>query len=224
MYKIMIVEDDPKISSILFDHLSKWGFNPHITQNYERIAEEFTVINPHIVLLDINLPFYDGFYWCQKIRQQSNVPIVFISSRSENMDIVLAMNMGGDDYIQKPFSLEVLMAKVNALLRRQYSYRSTEKDTLVCNSFVLNLDRSTLSFDSGEINLTKNEFQILYILFKKQGQIVSREEIMQALWQDENFIDDNTLTVNIARLRRKITDSGSIDPITTKKRQGYMIS
>lgn len=224
MYKIMIVEDDQKISSILFDHLSKWGFEPFVAQNYEKIIEEFADFNPHIVLLDINLPAFDGFYWCQKMRQQSNVPIVFISSRSENMDIVMAMNMGGDDYIQKPFSLEVLLAKINALLRRQYTYQSYEKDILTCNDFVLNLDRSTLTSDVGEIHLTKNEFQILYILFKKQGQIVSREEIMQALWQDENFIDDNTLTVNIARLRRKITDSGSVDPITTKKRQGYMIS
>ncbi|WP_423802315.1 response regulator transcription factor [Neobacillus sp. SAB-20_R2A] len=223
MFKIMIVEDDPKICDIISEHLLKWRFEPSKITNFENLDEQFIEVKPHLVLLDINLPIYDGFYWCSKIRQLSNVPIIFISSRNQNMDIVMAMNMGGDDFIQKPFSLEVLTAKMNAILRRTYTYQQEEKEVIEHRGLILNLNKGNISYHNSDIDLTKNEFQILYLLLKKKETIVTRDEIMQALWESENFIDDNTLTVNIARLRRKLEDLGLIDFIETKKRQGYMI-
>ncbi|MBU8918694.1 response regulator transcription factor [Neobacillus sp. 114] len=223
MFKVMIVEDDLKIRDIISEHLLKWRFEPSKITNFENLDEQFMVVKPHLVLLDINLPIYDGFYWCSKIRQLSNVPIIFISSRNQNMDIVMAMNMGGDDFIQKPFSLEVLTAKMNAILRRTYTYQQEEKEVIEHRGLILNLNKGNISYHNSEIELTKNEFQILYLLLKKKETIVTRDEIMQALWESENFIDDNTLTVNIARLRRKLEDLGLIDFIETKKRQGYMI-
>lgn len=223
MFKVMIVEDDPKIRDIISEHLLKWRFEPSKITNFENLDEQFIEVKPHLVLLDINLPIYDGFYWCSKIRQLSNVPIIFISSRNQNMDIVMAMNMGGDDFIQKPFSLEVLTAKMNAILRRTYTYQQEEKEVIEHRGLILNLNKGNISYHNSEIDLTKNEFQILYLLLKKKETIVTRDEIMQALWESENFIDDNTLTVNIARLRRKLEDLGLIDFIETKKRQGYMI-
>ncbi|MBS4211169.1 response regulator transcription factor [Neobacillus rhizophilus] len=223
MFKVMIVEDDLKIRDIISEHLLKWRFEPSKITNFENLDEQFMVVKPHLVLLDINLPIYDGFYWCSKIRQLSNVPIIFISSRNQNMDIVMAMNMGGDDFIQKPFSLEVLTAKMNAILRRTYTYQQEEKEVIEHRGLILNLNKGNISYHNSEIDLTKNEFQILYLLLKKKETIVTRDEIMQALWESENFIDDNTLTVNIARLRRKLEDLGLIDFIETKKRQGYMI-
>ncbi|MFC4798894.1 MULTISPECIES: response regulator transcription factor [Neobacillus] len=219
----MIVEDDPKIRDIISEHLLKWRIEPSKITNFENLDEQFIEVKPHLVLLDINLPIYDGFYWCSKIRQLSNVPIIFISSRNQNMDIVMAMNMGGDDFIQKPFSLEVLTAKMNAILRRTYTYQQEEKEVIEHRGLILNLNKGNISYHNSEIDLTKNEFQILYLLLKKKETIVTRDEIMQALWESENFIDDNTLTVNIARLRRKLEDLGLIDFIETKKRQGYMI-
>ncbi|MDN3015963.1 response regulator transcription factor [Paenibacillus sp. BSR1-1] len=223
MYKIMIIEDDPKISSIISEHLLKWKFEPYAIVDFENLDLQLTEIKPHLVLLDINLPAFDGFYWCSKFRQLSNVPIIFISSRTQNMDIVMAMNMGGDDFIQKPFSLEVLMAKINAILRRTYTYQQQEKDYIEHQGLMLNIEKSSISYLDKEMNLTKNEFHILYLLMKKKENIVSREELMQALWESENFIDDNTLTVNIARLRRKLEEVGLADFIETKKRQGYLI-
>ncbi|MCH6265477.1 response regulator transcription factor [Bacillus sp. FJAT-50051] len=223
MFKVMIVEDDPKIRDIISEHLLKWRIEPSKITNFENLDEQFIEVKPHLVLLDINLPIYDGFYWCSKIRQLSNVPIIFISSRNQNMDIVMAMNMGGDDFIQKPFSLEVLTAKMNAILRRTYTYQQEEKEVIEHRGLILNLNKGNISYHNSEIDLTKNEFQILYLLLKKKETIVTRDEIMQALWESENFIDDNTLTVNIARLRRKLEDLGLIDFIETKKRQGYMI-
>ena len=224
MYRVMIVEDDKKISHIIFEQLKKWRYDPIETVDFEQLESQFLTCLPDLVLLDINLPVYDGFYWCQKFRQLSNIPIIFISSRTENMDIVMAMNMGGDDFIQKPFSLEVLMAKMNAVLRRTYTYQQEDKEVLIHNGLVLNINKGSMTCDNTEVDLTKNEFQILYLLMKKKETIVARDEIMQALWESENFIDDNTLTVNIARLRRKLDELGLKDFIETKKRQGYMIT
>ncbi|MCM3764598.1 response regulator transcription factor [Neobacillus niacini] len=223
MYKVMIIEDDAKISSIISEHLTKWKFEAYSATEFENLDTQFLAIKPHLVLLDINLPVYDGFYWCGKFRQLSNVPIIFISSRDQNMDIVMAMNMGGDDFIQKPFSLEVLLAKINAILRRTYTYQQEDHDFLEHKGLILNISKATISYHDTEMDLTKNEFQILYLMLKKKESILSRDELMQALWESENFIDDNTLTVNIARLRRKLEELGLPEFIETKKRQGYII-
>ncbi|MGP7816500.1 response regulator transcription factor [Niallia sp. 01092] len=223
MYKVLIVEDDHKIRNLMGQYLAKWNFQSVIVEEFEHIEQQMIKENPHIILLDINLPGYDGFYWCSKLRQLSDIPIIFISSRSQSMDIVMAMNMGGDDYIQKPFSLEVLVAKMNAVLRRTSSIQNKEKDLLTVGGLTLNLQNSFVLYQGKEASLTKNEFQILYLLMKKAGQIISRDEIIRALWEDEQFIDDNTLTVNVTRLRKKLEEIGVEDAIMTKKRQGYLL-
>lgn len=223
MYKIMIVEDEEKIRTILQKELSKWGFDAYPSENFEKIFEEFARENPHLVLMDINLPSYDGFYWCRKIRGISKVPVIFISSRNSNMDVVMAVNMGGDDYIAKPFSLEVLMAKINAVLRRTYSYNAEGGDTVECCGAILSLKDNLLYYEDKSAELTKNEFRILYTLMKNSDRIVSRESLMRALWDDESFVDDNTLTVNINRLRKKTVEIGMTDLIKTVKNQGYKI-
>lgn len=223
MYKIMIVEDEGKIRHIIKEYIEKWDFNAYEVEDFNNIFEEFVQENPHLVLMDINLPFFDGFYWCSKIRNISKVPVIFLSSRSTNMDIVMAVNTGGDDYITKPFSLEILMAKINAVLRRTYSYVETNLDALDYKGAILSLKDNMLYYEGKTIELTKNEFKILYILMKKQEVIISRENIMKALWEDENFIDDNTLTVNINRLRKKLSEIGLEDFIKTVKNQGYVI-
>lgn len=223
MYKIMIVEDEEKIRDILKKSLEKWSFEVYAVEDFNSIFEEFVRLEPQLVLMDVNLPVCDGFYWCSKIRSISKTPIVFLSSRSSNMDIVMAVNMGGDDYITKPFSIEVLVAKINAVLRRAYSYAETSLDTLEFNNVVISLKNNTVYYNDETIELTKNEFKILYVLMKNHDNIVSREDIMQELWQDENFIDDNTLTVNINRLRKKLKEIGLVDFIKTIKNQGYVI-
>ncbi|MCJ8007070.1 response regulator transcription factor [Lederbergia wuyishanensis] len=223
MYKVLIIEDDHKLRNLIGQYLAKWSFLPVLVENFEFIDQIALKENPHIILLDINLPGNDGFYWCSKLRQLSDVPIIFISSRSQSMDIVIAMNMGGDDYIQKPFSLEVLVAKMNAVLRRSNFFQHSEKDILTVGELTLNLQNSFVESKGKKVSLTKNEFQILYLLMKKTGQIISRDEIMRALWEDEQFIDDNTLTVNVNRLRKKLEEIGVANAITTKKRQGYLL-
>ncbi|KOF57400.1 transcriptional regulator [Clostridium sp. DMHC 10] len=223
MYKIMIVEDEEKIRGILKKSLKKWSFEIYAVEDFNSTFEEFVKVEPQLVLMDVNLPVCDGFYWCSKIRSISKIPIVFLSSRNSNMDIVMAVNMGGDDYITKPFSIEVLVAKINALLRRTYSYSETSLDMLEFKNVVISLKNNTVYYNDENIELTKNEFKILYVLIKNHDNIVSREDIMQELWQDENFIDDNTLTVNINRLRKKLKEIGLVDFIKTIKNQGYVI-
>lgn len=223
MYKVLIIEDDHKLRSLIGQYLAKWNFQPVLVEDFTIIDEIALKENPYLILLDINLPGNDGFYWCSRLRQLSDVPIIFISSRSQSMDIVIAMNMGGDDYIQKPFSLEVLVAKMNAVLRRSSSIQNLENDFLTAGELTLNLQNSFVEYRGKKASLTKNEFQILYLLMKKTGQIISRDEIMRALWEDEQFIDDNTLTVNVNRLRKKLGEMGIEDAITTKKRQGYLL-
>ncbi len=223
MVKIMIVEDDLKMQEIILENIVKWGFQGSYVQDFNNVFDDFTKYEPHLVLMDINLTTYDGFYWCGKIREVSKVPIIFISSRNTNMDIIMAINMGGDDFIQKPFSLDVLMAKINALLRRTYNYTNTFLSIIEHNGVVLNLKDSTVLFKNNKLELTKNEFKILVTLMKDKGNIVSRDLIMRALWEDESFVDDNTLTVNINRLRKKLENFGLIDYIQTKKGQGYVI-
>jgi len=223
MFRILIVEDDLKMRDIILENIRRWGFDGTYIKDFNQVFQEFIAYEPHLVLLDINLPAYDGFYWCGKIREISKVPIIFISSRNSNMDIIMAINMGGDDFIQKPFSLEVLMAKTNALLRRTYDYMSTEVNIIEHKEVILNLKDSTVSFKDKKIELTKNEFKILYILMKDKGTIISRDSMMRSLWEDENFVDDNTLTVNINRLRKKLEDLDLENYIQTKKGQGYVI-
>lgn len=223
MFKILVVEDDVKIRDIILESIQKWGYEGLIVEDFGKVMEGFADYQPHLVLMDINLPAFDGFYWCGKIRQLSKVPIIFISSRNSNMDIIMAINMGGDDFIQKPFSLEVLLAKINALLRRTYSYADVESNVLEYSGVVLNLKDNTVMYQQHKQELTKNEFKILYMLMKDNGKVVSREEIMRKLWEDESFVDDNTLTVNINRLRRSLEDMGLDDFIKTKRGQGYII-
>lgn len=223
MYKIMVVEDDSHLCKEMADGLSRWNFDPIIPKSYDNLLKEFSKESPHLVIMDINLPQFDGFFWCKKIRELSKVPIIFLSSRDTNMDIVMAINMGGDDYITKPFSLDILIAKTNALLRRTYSYGHESHEVIECKNAILNLHDNTLLYNDTKTDLTKNEFKILLLLMKNQGKIVSREKIMRSLWADESFIDDNTLTVNVNRLRAKLKDVGLDDFIATKKGQGYII-
>ncbi|MDF2520182.1 MAG: DNA-binding response regulator [Clostridia bacterium] len=223
MFKILIVEDDIKIREIILESIKKWGYEGLIAEDFGRVMEVFADYQPHLVLMDINLPAFDGFYWCSKIRELSKVPVIFISSRNSNMDIIMAINMGGDDFVQKPFSLEVLLAKINALLRRTYSYADVESNVLERSGVLLNMKDSTVMYKQHKQELTKNEFKILYILMRESGKVVSREEIMRRLWEDESFVDDNTLTVNINRLRKSLEDMDLKDFIKTKRGQGYMI-
>ncbi|KAJ51261.1 DNA-binding response OmpR family regulator [Clostridium tetanomorphum] len=223
MFKIMIVEDDLKIRNIILENLKKWNFQGLYVEDFNEVFSDFAKYQPDLILMDINLPCFDGFYWCNKIREVSKVPIIFVSSRDTNMDIIMSVNMGGDDFIQKPFSLDVLMAKINALLRRTYSYSNIESNVIENNGVVLNLKDCNLIYNEHKIELTKNEFKIIYILMKENGEVVSRDKIMRLLWKDESFVDDNTLTVNINRLRKKLSEIGLNDFIQTKKGQGYII-
>lgn len=222
MYKIMIIEDDLTIAKTLKDHLSKWDYKVDYVTDFKNIIEQFNELDPNIVLLDIMLPFFNGFYWCSEIRKISKVPVMFISSVSDNMNIVMAMNMGGDDFIAKPFDLNVMTAKLGALLRRSYSLQS-QINVIEHNGVVLNLNDTTLSFENNKIELTKNDYKILQLLMENAGKVVSRDEIMQRLWESDQFIDDNTLTVNITRLRKKLSEIGLDNYIKTKKGLGYLV-
>ena len=223
MFKIMIVEDDEKIAQIILENVEKWGFEGLAVKDFTDVLGQFISYNPHLILLDVNLPAYDGYYWCSKIRAISKVPIIFISARNTNMDIVMAVNLGGDDFVTKPFSLEVLMAKISALLRRAYSYADAETSVIQHKNVILNFNDRTVLYNGEQTELTKNEFKILQALMKNHGKVISREEIMKELWDDESFVDDNTLTVNVNRLRKKLRDLGLVEFIKTKKEQGYLV-
>lgn len=223
MYKILIVEDDMTITRMLSAHLEKWGYDVRYVEDFKNITGQFLEFDPQLVLLDIVLPFFNGFHWCQEIRRVSKVPIIFLSSANENMNIVMAMNMGGDEFIEKPFDLNVVTAKVQALLRRAYSFQGTV-NVMEYHGGVLNLSDATFTCQGQKLELTKNEFRILQMLLENAGGIVSREEIMARLWESDAFIDDNTLTVNVARLRRKLEQVGLGDMIATKKGIGYMVA
>ena len=221
-YRILIVEDDEIIAGAIAAKLQKYGLKTVIAEDFQRIDEEFLRYDPALLILDISLPFYNGYMWCEKIRQFSKVPVLYISSMSDNMNIIMAMNMGGDDYLAKPFDLDVLVAKVQALLRRAYDYK-VDNEIIKVGDFILRIDDQSLIKGKQHIELTKNEFRILRTLFEAAGRLVSRDELMQKLWETNEFIDDNTLTVNIARLRKKLEDVGIYDFIITKKGQGYII-
>lgn len=223
MPKIMIVEDEATIRELLAEELQKWNFETIGTTNFNQVLEDFQREDPQLVLLDINLPVFDGYYWCQKIRETSKVPIIFISSRNTNMDMIMAMNMGADDFVTKPFQLDVLIAKINALLRRSYNYSEAGSELLSHNGITLNVDNGSMEIKGETIDLSKNEYRLLYILVKKHGKILTREKLLRALWEDERFVDDNTLTVNINRLRKKIEQAGIEGYIETKVGQGYIV-
>ena len=222
MNRIQIIEDDFDIAEGIKYHLEKWGFEVFITEDLNNIIGEFEKVNPQLILLDILLPFYDGFYWCNKIREISSVPIIFISSITDNMNIVMAMNMGGDDFIVKPFDLNVLTAKINAIFRRM-NLNNVVQSELKHNGVILNLENQNLYFNNRKLELSKNEFKILYILLSNIGKVVSREMLMEKLWNSDSFIDENTLTVNVNRLRRKLNTINLDSFIKTKFGVGYII-
>ena len=222
MYRILIVEDDSTIAEALKRHLEGWDHETVIAEDFKNIMAEYTRVEPDLVLLDIGLPFYNGFYWCSQIRQVSDVPIIFISSASDNMNIVMAMNMGGDDFIAKPFDYDVLIAKMQALLRRAYDFAG-HMPVLECRGAFLYLEKNTLTYGDAVITLTKNEHRILSLLMENKDSIVSRERLMDALWESDCYVDDNTLSVNVNRLRKKLEANGLSDFIGTKFGVGYYI-
>lgn len=220
--KILIVEDDPVISELIKQNLEKWGYEARRVEDFKSVLSIVQDWEPHLILLDIMLPGYNGFYWCEKIRKFSKTPIVFISSAADNMNIVMAMNMGGDDFIMKPFDINVLLAKISAILRRTYSYQG-QINAIERGGLVLNLGDASVIHDEQRIDLTRNEVKILQLLMENQGNIVSRDTIMERLWQSDEFIDDNTLTVNVTRLRKRLSEIGKMDFIKTKKGIGYYV-
>lgn len=222
MYKILIVEDDTVIANSIKNHIETWDCTAMCTTDFKNVLKDFISFEPHLVLLDIMLPFFNGHYWCNEIRKVSKVPIVFISSASDNMNIIMAMNMGGDDFIAKPFDLTVLTAKIQAMLRRTYDFLS--QNTLIEHKgAILNTSDASLMYKGKKVDLTKNDYKILQILMENKENIVSRDDLMERLWQTDSFIDENTLTVNITRLRKKLDSVGLENFITTKKGIGYMV-
>ncbi len=223
MYRILIVEDDNRILEQLKNHLAKWGYEIEAVTDFENVLSKFISFDPQLVLLDIGLPFYNGYYWCGEIRKISQVPVVFISSAADNMNIVMAMNMGGDDFIVKPFDIDVLLAKIQAILRRTYSFQA-QSAVMEHSNVILNLADMSLLYQGKKLDLSKNEFRILQLLFLHAGSAVSRESIMKRLWDNECFVDENTLTVNMNRLRKKLEEAGIKNFILTKKGIGYQLN
>lgn len=222
MYRLLIIEDDMGIADAVKVQAEMWDLQVHCIQNFRNVMTEYAEFDPHIILLDITLPFFNGYHWCSEIRKVSKVPIIFISSASDNMNIIMAMNMGADDFIAKPFDGSVLMAKVNALLRRTYDFAGTTT-VLEHRGAMLNTAENTLIYQGQEIPLSKNEYRILLTLFESKGSVVSRERLMEKLWQTDDFVDENTLTVNVGRLRKKLESAGLEDFIQTKFGVGYII-
>jgi DNA-binding response OmpR family regulator len=222
MYRIFLVEDDETIARLIKKHLEKWEYEVSTVQDFGNVLSEFAACDPQLVLLDIRLPFYNGHHWCTQIRQVSKVPIIFLSSVSDNMNIVMAMNMGADDFIPKPFDLEVLTAKVQALLRRSYDFAGSSS-MLEHKGMLLNLSDATLLYQEQKVELTKNELKILQTLIENKMQVVTRETLMTRLWESDMYVDENTLSVNVNRLRKKLTSIGLEDSILTKKGIGYQI-
>ena len=222
MYRILVVEDDPVIAGAIEKSVAKWGYEVECVTDFQDVLGHFVRFDPQLVLLDISLPFYNGFHWCSEIRKVSKVPIIFISSASDNLNIVLAMNMGGDDFIVKPFDLTVLAAKIRALIRRTYDFAG-QTNLLEHRGAILNIGEGTLTYQGEKVQLTRNEHRILQLLLENKGQVVSRDALMNHLWETDSYIDDNTLTVNVTRLRRKLEAVGLEDFIVTKKSVGYLV-
>lgn len=221
MYRLFIVEDERGIAEAVGNQAAMWGMEVRICEDFGNVLKEFAEFQPHIVLLDITLPFFNGYHWCSEIRKVSQVPIIFISSAADNMNIVMAMNMGADDFIPKPFEQTVLMAKIQALLRRAYDF-SQGNPIIEHNGAILNTGDNTLIYNEEKIELTKNEYRILLCLMENKGKVVSREKLMERLWETDCFVDENTLTVNVNRLRKKLDAAGLKDFIKTKHGVGYI--
>lgn len=222
MYKILIVEDDLLMAQAIQQEMKMWGHEAEYVQDFRNVLQKFAGYDPHLVLMDITLPFFNGYHWCSEIRKISDVPIIFISSAADNMNIIMAVNMGGDDFVAKPFDLSVLTAKVQAVLRRTYDLAG-KVPVLEHRGAILNLYDTSLTYEGEKISLTKNEFRILQTLMENKGRLVSRDTLMTKLWETDNYIEENTLTVNIARLRRKLEHAGLKDFITTKVGEGYLL-
>ncbi len=222
MQKILIVEDDHVIANVLKQHLQAWNYEVETVVDFKDVLKQFLEFDPQMVLMDISLPFFNGYHWCTEIRKCSQVPVIFISAASDNMNIVMAISMGGDDFIAKPFDLNVVTAKIQAWMRRTYTFQN-QMHVLERQGVVLNLGSAELSYQDKKIELTKNDFKIMQILMEHAGDVVSREDIMKQLWESNEFIDDNTLTVNVTRLRKKLEDIGITNFIITKKGIGYCI-
>ena len=223
MYKILMIEDDVSLAAAMKKQIETWGNEVRLVQDFRNVIPAFVEYDPHMVLVDIMLPFYNGYHWCSEIRKISDVPVIFISSASDNMNIVMAMNMGGDDFIPEPVDADVMIAKIQAVLRRTYDMGGSKIPVLEHRGAVLNLNDASLYYNGRQIELTKNEFRILQTLMENKGRIVSRDTLMTKLWQTDSYVEENTLTVNITRLRRKLDSQGLPDFITTKVGSGYMI-
>lgn len=222
MHKVLIVEDDGVIAGAIRNRIQAWGYEARCVTDFRDVLAQFADYDPQLVLMDISLPFFNGYHWCSEIRRVSKVPIIFLSSASDNMNIVMAMNMGGDDFIAKPFDLTVLTAKVQAMLRRTYDFGSPVH-LLECRGAVLNTSDATLAFRGEKVELTRNEYKILQLLMERKGSTVSRDDIMTRLWESDSFVDENTLAVNMARLRKKLEAAGLHEFVLTKKGMGYMV-
>ena len=222
MYRLLIVEDDRGIAEGVREQAEAWDITAHIVTDFHGVMSEFSSFDPHIVLLDISLPFFNGYHWCSAIRAVSKVPIIFISSAADSMNIVMAMSMGADDFIAKPFDGSVLMAKIQALLRRSYDF-APGMPIIEHRGAILNTDDNSLSYNGKSIALTKNEYRILLCLMQSRGKVVSREKLMEKLWETDSFVDENTLTVNVGRLRKKLDAAGLEGFIATKFGVGYIV-
>lgn len=221
-YRILIAEDEKSIAEAVRDRMARWGLKAETVTDFRRVMEDFDRFRPHLVLMDISLPYMNGYHWCTEIRRKSPVPVIFVSSASDNMNIIMAMNMGADDFIAKPFDPDVMIAKVQALLRRSYDYASAAP-VLEHRGVVLNTGDNSLTCRGEKLDLSRNEYRILLTLMQNKGKIVSREKLMEALWQTDAFVDENTLTVNVGRLRRKLESGGLKDYIVTKFGEGYLV-
>lgn len=222
MYRIFIVEDDEIIARSMKEHLRSWDYEVECAQDFSNVIAELVAFDPQLVLLDIGLPFYNGYHWCSEIRKISKIPVIFISSASDNMNIVMAVNMGADDFVAKPFDLAVLTVKIQAMLRRSYDFAG-QSAVLEHQGALLNLTEATLSYQEHKIELTKNELRILQVLMENKNKVVSRDTLMTKLWESDSYVDENTLSVNVNRLRKKLEEIGLTDYIVTKKGIGYRL-
>lgn len=222
MYRLLIIEDDKGIAEAIKTQTEMWGMQAHMLTNFRDVMAEFAKVDPHIVLLDIGLPFFNGYHWCGEIRKVSKVPIIFISSASDNMNMIMAMNMGADDFIAKPFDQSLLIAKLQALLRRTYDF-SASVPVLEHRGALLHTGEQSLMYGEEKISLSKNEYRILFVLMENKGRVVSREKLMEQLWETDCFVDENTLSVNVNRLRKRLESAGLSDFIKTKFGVGYLI-
>ena len=219
--KVFIIEDEKKIRIELSEFLNRYGYETSYSNDFENIVEIALKSAPHIILLDINLPYYDGYYICREIRKKSNVPIIVVTSRNSEIDELMSMNLGADDFVTKPYNTQILLARISSLLRR--TYQNIDLEVFEFNGLKYNMSTSEMEFNNNKIELTKNESRILYTLIKNKEKIVSRNELMKSLWQNDEFVDDNTLTVNINRLRKKLEEIGASDYLQTKRGQGYIL-